>query len=682
MPSLNVDLVKRVERLPKPSRTSEALIPLFEAVSNSIHSVQARFKGAASRRGRIHIEITKAKGRRPLTIVVKDNGLGLDKNNYESFITTDTDNKIEIGGKGVGRLLWLDCFKKIEVDSFYASGRTRRRRNFKFVLSNSDQIADYGDVNASATQDTGFTVTFSGLKANGYEERFPKRLAYVFQHLTSHFLPTFIGGKCPQITVKCGDDTRVYPKEVESYILRKQDISPLSAGEYGDFRFVMMECNKVASSDLKGTHFIHFIAHDRTVHSQKIDGKLGIKYFGDDGNSVFHACIFGKFLNKNVNQERTSFNFEDSVIEDIVNDVCMPHIKSFLEGPISNQRKVQGAKINAIVNTYPSVAFGSVEELHGYVPLGELADDAIYGHLSRERYRRDEKQAAKIRFALSRLKGDKIDMAQFDSVVADAATALEETSQRSLAEYIVRRKVVLDFLRLLVKKVSVEVKDSSYQREEALHSFICPMRVATVGKSAEVTEAASHELWIVDERLTFARYFSSDVPFDELAKSYESQERPDLLVFDRVHGLREAEDSAKVLLVEFKRPGRKDYDDSENPQLQVERYVKKLLSGSAQDVDGRPVRLSKDTVFYCYIIADRVGKMDEWTYTWSPTADGRGRFYQPRNGFNGSIEVIEWDTLLNDATDRNKAFFDKAGLSGESLFSTAPAKPKSSKTEQ
>ena len=670
MPSLNVDLVKRVERLPKPTRTADALIPLFEAISNSIHSIQSRHKGNAASRGKIHVQILKARGRKPLTITVQDNGSGLDQKNYNAFITTDTDNKIEIGGKGVGRLLWLDCFKKIEIDSHYASGSTVRRKSFRFTLSNSDQIDDYKDIPASNSQDCGFRVTFSGLKENGYSARFPKRLAYVFQHLTSHFLATFIGGKCPEIVVDCDGEIRTYPKEVDNYIYKTIEINPLSTETYGDFRFVMMECDKVASSDLKGTHFIHFIAHDRTVHSQKIDGKLGIKYFGDD-DRVFHACIFGKFLNSNVNQERTSFTFEDSIIENIVNDVCMPHIKTFLSAPIGKQKATQKVKIGKIVNTYPSVAFGSPEELHRYIPLGELADDAIYGHLSRERYRRDEKQAAKIRSVLSRLKGDKIDFDEFDKVISEAAAALEETSQKSLAEYIVRRKVVLDFLKILVRKVRLDTKDSSYQREEALHAFICPMRISTVGASAEVKEAASHELWVIDERLTFAQYFSSDMAFDELAKAYASEERPDLIVFDRVHGLRQSEDASRVLLVEFKRPGRSDYTDDENPQHQVERYVKRLLSGTVMDIAGRPVRLKPDTVFYCFIIADRVGKMDEWTYTWSPTADGRGRLYQPRNGFNGSIELIEWDSLIADADERNRAFFDRAGISGESLFSLA-----------
>ena len=142
-----------------------------------------------------------------------------------------------------------------------------------------------------------------------------------------------------------------------------------------------------------------------------------------------------------------------------------------------------------------------------------------------------------------------------------------------------------------------------------------------------------------------------------------------MLIFDKVHGLRQTGDSSRVLLVEFKRPGRKDYGDDENPQQQVERYVRRLLAGGEWDVRGRPIDLSPETVFYCFIVADIVAKMEEWTFTWSRTAHGRGRLYQPRDGFKGSIEIIGWDSLLSDAKDRNQAFFDRAGISGKSYFS-------------
>ena len=156
-----------------------------------------------------------------------------------------------------------------------------------------------------------------------------------FRILISHFLPTFIGGRSPQITVHCGDETRHYPDEIDSIVKNRITLPAIETEHYGTLSFTLMECDKVASSDLIGSHFVHFIAHDRTVHSQRIDGKLGLKTFGDDDSSVFHGILTGEFLDSNVNQERTAFLFEDAVFEKIINDVCFDHISEFLAAPLS-----------------------------------------------------------------------------------------------------------------------------------------------------------------------------------------------------------------------------------------------------------------------------------------------------------------------------------------------------------
>lgn len=515
-----------------------------------------------------------------------------------------------------------------------------------------------------------FFVKFDGLRDNGYREKFPGRAGYVMQHMTSHFLPVFIGGRSPKITVHSGDDTRHYPDEIDSIIHRRETLEPIKTEIFGTLILTLMECDKVASSDLKGSHFIHFIAHDRTVHSQKIDGKLGLKYFGDSADRVFHAILTGEFLDSNVNQERTSFTFEDALIEEIVSDFCIVHIEEFLAGPLAKIRGEQRDTVVAITESYPSVAFGDLDELQDKIPSGELIDDAIYGHLSRERFRRDKKQAEKIHNVLSRLKEGTVDADSFQTAIAEAGQALEDAEQKSLAEYVVRRKVILDFIEILLEKVRDDSRDSSYQREDVLHSFICPLRVNTLENGDKRVEAAtSHDLWVVDERLTFAQYFSSDEPFSKLSEAIDSDERPDVLIFDHVHGLRQTEDSSKIILIEFKRPGRTNFPEDENPQHQVERYIRRLLDGQQVDVKGRPIKFKDDTIFYCFIIADIVGKLDDWTYSWDRTADGRGRIYQPRSGFKGSIELIGWDMLLSDARERHQAFFDRAGISGKSFFS-------------
>lgn len=671
MTSLRPNLVKRIDRLPKPTNVAGALQPLFEAVSNAIHSTQKRFGDAVARDGKVTVTVFTNRSKRNVWASVEDNGEGLNEENWDSFTTTDTDNKIEIGGKGVGRLLWLDCFQKITVDSIFREGEGLKRRQFKFVLALEDQIVDEVVEPVQSDAESMFHVKFEGVRDNGYLQRFPGRDAFVFQHLTSHFLPVFIGGNSPLVTVHVGDETRVFPDAIKDIVHRRAPELKLETEDYGILHLTMMECDKVASSDLKGNHFIHFIAHDRTVHSQAIDGKLGLKYFGSGEDRVFHAILTGEFLDKNVNQERTAFNFEDAVIEKIVSDVCIPHVEGFLAEPLSALRSEQRELIEVIAATYPSVAFGDAKELQEKVPSGELSRDALYGHLARERFRRDERQAEKIRAVLSRLKNTTVDAITLATSIKEASAALEDAEQRSLAEYVVRRKVVLDFIEILLEKVRDDTLDSSYEREDILHSFICPVRVNNVsdGRTRRIEPSTSHDLWIIDERLTFAEYFSSDVEFKALTEAFDSEERADVLIFDYVHGLRQTDEPSKVLLVEFKRPGRTNYADGENPQLQIERYVRQLQGGRLTDVRGRPVKLDNNTIFYCYIVADIIGRLDEWTFTWQRTADGRGRLYRPNGGFQGSIELMGWDALIEDARARNKSFFERAGISGRSFFS-------------
>jgi hypothetical protein len=671
MTSLRPNLVKRIERLPKPTNIAGALQPLFEAVSNAIHSTQARFKEKVAESGKVVVSISTNRTKENVWATVEDNGVGLDKTNWEAFTTTDTDNKIDIGGKGVGRLLWLDCFETIAVESIFQEDAAFKRRKFRFVLDRKDQIQDDVVEAADDASDTMFHVRLESLRANGYHEKFPRLEKNIFKHLTSHFLPIFIGGRSPSISVHIGDETRQYPEAIKDIVHRSETGTEIKTADYGTLSLTLMECGKVASLDLKGSHFVHFIAHDRTVHSRAIDSKLGLKCFGENADRVFHAILTGEFLDKNVNQERTAFIFDDAVIDKIINDFCTPHFERFLEEPLTKLKGEQREIIEGITATYPSVAFGDSDELQKKVPSGELHKDAIYGHLARERFRRDEKQAEKIRSVLTRLKDGSVNDDTFTSAISEASKALEDTEQRSLAEYVVRRKVVLDFIETLLEKVRDDSRDSAFQREDILHSFICPVRVNNVSeaKGRRVDASTSHDLWIVDERLTFAEYFSSDVEFNVLAEAFDSEERADVLIFDHVHGLRQTDEPSKVLLVEFKRPGRTNYPENENPQFQVERYVQRLQSGKLNDVRGRPVKLDQNTIFYCYIVADIAGRLDQWTYTWQKTADGRGRIYRPNGGFQGSIELVGWDALIEDARARNKAFFDRAGISGKSFFS-------------
>ena len=88
------DIVNRVKRLPKPAQAAEALQPVFEAVSNSLHAVEDAFGKEYQKQGRITVTITSPRTPSDIEIIVSDNGVGLGPERFEAFCTTDTDHKI------------------------------------------------------------------------------------------------------------------------------------------------------------------------------------------------------------------------------------------------------------------------------------------------------------------------------------------------------------------------------------------------------------------------------------------------------------------------------------------------------------------------------------------------------------------------------------------------------------
>ena len=142
MTEMRGDIINRVRRLPKPSKSAEALQPLFEAVSNAMHAVEDLFGASDIERGRINVTVTNLRTPSSIEIIVSDNGIGLNDDRFRAFCTTDTDFKVKRGGKGVGRLLWLDAFERINITSTYEDKTDIYRRSFRFQLAPHEQITD------------------------------------------------------------------------------------------------------------------------------------------------------------------------------------------------------------------------------------------------------------------------------------------------------------------------------------------------------------------------------------------------------------------------------------------------------------------------------------------------------------------------------------------------------------
>lgn len=126
MAGFTIDLAGRVRNFDLPK--TQPLIPLYEAVVNSIYAIEER-QEKEEFQGKIDIKII----REPQEIAsiegidnsvneitgfsISDNGIGLDENNMRSFLQSDSTYRAEKGGKGVGRFSWLKAFSSAKVES-------------------------------------------------------------------------------------------------------------------------------------------------------------------------------------------------------------------------------------------------------------------------------------------------------------------------------------------------------------------------------------------------------------------------------------------------------------------------------------------------------------------------------------------------------------------------------------
>jgi hypothetical protein len=260
--------------------------------------------------------------------------------------------------------------------------------------------------------------------------------------------------------------------------------------------------------------------------------------------------------------------------------------------------------------------------------------------------------------------GDKKSIQSTDEYIAkynDYIEKFNDIGKSNLAKYIVHRKAVIELLDLFL---GID-DDGKYQTEDTIHNIFFPIKTESDEISYE-----KQNLWLIDDRLSYHYYLSSDKSFKEMPvlESIDSKDRPDLLIFnDSFAFVNDEAPHNSFVIVEFKRPERQDYNtiaEKKNPVDQVISYIRTIRENKAIDRRGKLVQLDKEkTPFYAYIICDfnlSLAKVLE-DRNYKRTPDSMGFFYFHET-YNAYIEVISYQKLLKDAKNRNRILFEKLGL--------------------
>jgi hypothetical protein len=245
---------------------------------------------------------------------------------------------------------------------------------------------------------------------------------------------------------------------------------------------------------------------------------------------------------------------------------------------------------------------------------------------------------------------------------------VKEQQQGVLAEYVLLRKSIID---ILDRFSGFQDGTEKNYLEEAIHKLVIPMRTDSAALGFE-----DHNLWLVDDRLAFFSHFASDRPFKSFT-DHTSKDRPDIALFyDTCFAWREQDITNTVVLVEFKRPGRDDYSDGDNPLRQLVGYIRKFQNTtSLKDTRGNTLspRL-KNAAFHCYIVADLTDSLracfDGYPFHETPDGEGLVGYLRSPDAF---VEVISYSKLLSDAKMRNAIFFKRLGITDVAPNGPPPA---------
>lgn len=680
MAQVSQNFTNRVRKLPKPSNASQALQPLFEAISNGLFAIDdlnETLPKQQQKQGDVFVEIEELSDAEKIRISVTDDGIGLDKPRFEAFKILDTDFKRSRGGKGVGRLFWLDAFDTTEITSTYKNGTEFQTRNFEFVLTNGDQIVERKLPEATVMA-LGTKIAFSSLRGDAYIKHFPKRVDTFLRYFSAHFIADFLVDSGPNVWVEINGEITKFPEAVSKLVVGDQlNHTTVSHKDFGELTIKGFTCDADASKGLEGMHQLHLLADGRTVSSREIDKLLGLLRVSRNGRDdlVFHGCVSGDFLNQHVVEGRTGFSLEEKTLKDLCR-FCADAIKeNLLNDQIKRYAAMRREDYRNFVQRHPIYGFADEETQLARVPFGARTPEEFAAGLVKHQIRGEEKRRREVDTIIDQLQGEKNVPENFTETVVRVAQEVKESEQRALAHHVVKRKLVLEVMERLILKVRQRGDEKrDFHLEETLHTFICPMR--TVGDDPLEKEPSPHDLWIVDERLAFTRSFASDKRLDAVLKDNNSSDRPDLMIWNSAFGLavidpnKEEDDLdlslplKKAMIVEFKRPGRKSYAKVEDDlERQITKYLRQLADGEVQTFDKRRVRFAPDCQFFCYVVADIEGDLEDQLSTWPTTANGEGRFRTLHGKFEGSsIEVIQWTDLINDAWARNMATITAAGL--------------------
>lgn len=649
---------------------SEALLPVFEAVINGIQAIEDKFGDNLSA-GTIIVRVKRssqqdlpfdADSRKQLEIYgfeIQDNGIGFTDDNLRSFQTVASNYKASKGGKGIGRFTWLKAFENATIESVYENEECRKfKRILLFSIERGLEVEKSSEVSPST--ETGTIVRLNNFKKNYKNNPSACRTGEkIAQRIMEHCLFYFLASNHPNIELNDispnGDALNYNLQYIYDGIKDNIENETLELQN----RIFSVYHMKLYDTH-NDMHNLVLCANKRDVLSINMGKLLGTSnpFDSDDKRFIYAAYVSGEYLDEHVDASRTDFDLPDEArpldtdypigLEDLqkaVAERAKVFLQSFLE-------KVK-VRREEIVTKYVAEKNPALRAVPTYCPeiyteiepntQDEKLDEVLYKYKGKAEYEIRQQSQRLLRTHYE-------DISEIKGKIDDMVSKIDSFNKDNLAGYILLRKSII---ALLDKKISL-LPAGSTEKEEVIHDIFFPRKA-----TSDLVNYDDHNLWLLDDRLTFHQYATSDLPLKKIVEK-GSDDRPDILAFTEVD---ESNFARSITVVEFKRPLREDYG-KESPQAQIIRMISQIRKKNIlSNKKGRPLRTDDSTRYYGYALCDFTAEIREWAtnddYQQLPGDLG---YFKYNSNLHASIYIINYDRIVIDVKQRNYAFFEKLGI--------------------
>lgn len=663
-----IDLNSEVKRATLPEGLHGFLFPMYEAISNAFHSIEERWEEELETKGKVDVTFDSQRH----SILVSDNGNGFDDVNLDAFLTPLTGKKFERGGKGFGRFMAFKVFNKV----FYSSAQIGKNDTitsgcYRYdPFSADDNLIDISedegaglhphDRGVSVLMQTPLASTADYFVLEGKDRHLKHTAEDIVSAVLDHFLIEFVQGKVPKHFII---DIQGVPFNLFDYFHEALSIGGSKTGslpvgsELVEFEFSYF---KVGVDQAK-KHRLYFYANNRAASDlENISSGLNNRPFSESNGTVereyyYLVAVSSDFFRSSQSRDRITnlhgkvdFGGTKKPIKDHLISLAKQHILEIESEYTADRRAEMKSQVEHLIAVDPLLRRG----------LGERSSEDFV--LKRSITETPEQLAQDLFIERFRQKFDfsKLDEnASVDELVDIVRTKIPADAKEALAVYVAYRNHVITIFRELLKK-----HDDELATEDKVHQLIYPRY-----KDSEEVDYSSHNLWLLDDDLAYARYISSDRTPDGPARK-KGDYAHDLLI----------NNENELMLVEMKRPQKKGYDGSKegntsNPVDQLKKQISGIRKkGKVVTSEGREILIPPDSMVRGYVLADWNDSLETYLAEedFILTNHGGQMAYRYYKTLNIMLEVLAFDRLVDRASNRNEAFVQM--LEGRSNYDRKP----------